>query len=439
MSWPNCRYKLLSQCIPLGRATRNFLIMEEITARTMSVGQSGQTKPGHGDSTGKAEGHLLDDLRRGFEQRYGAEPRIFFAPGRVNLLGAHLDYNGGKVLPVALGRGTYVALAPSRQSSSRFASLDLPGEFEMEPREDIAADLLGWAAYPVGVWKELGDRCPGPFDFLVAGNLPRGGGLSSSASLSVATAYGLLQLGGNHIDIEEVANLAWAAETGFVGVQCGIMDQYASAISERGRALLLDCHTRGHELLPFAEDLELVVLDTRKPRNLVTSAFNQRVDQCRRAFRILQDRHPGLAVLAHATPTQIEDAQEDLGPVLTRRARHVVEESARMDGVRPVLEVDDHVELGNLVRASHISCRDLYEVSCEELDFLVDGVCSFEGVHGARLTGAGFGGCVVSLVEPGSFSHEEEAVLLRSYADRFGFEAAVLRLELGNEVREIPA
>jgi len=403
------------------------------------VGQSDKTDPDLGDTTGKAEDRILADLRRGFELRYGKEPRIFFAPGRVNVLGAHLDYNGGKVLPVALGRGTYVALAPSERSASRFASLDLPGDFELEPRKQIPADLLGWAAYPVGVWEQLGDRCPGPFDFLVAGNLPRGGGLSSSASLSVATAFGLLSLGGHPIDLEETARLAWASETGFVGVQCGIMDQYASAISEHGRILLLDCHSREYELLPFAEDLELVVLDTRKPRNLVTSAFNQRVAECSEAFSILQARDPDLVVLAHARAEQVEAAADELGPVLTRRARHVVEESSRMDAVHTALEHDDHPALGALVRASHKSCRDLYEVSSDELDFLVEGVCAFDGVHGARLTGAGFGGCVVALVEPGSFSHQEESALLQPYAERFGFEAAVLRLELGNEVREIQA
>ncbi len=401
------------------------------------AGQSAKHSGDHGDSTGKAESQLLQDLVDGFEQRFGTRPRIFFAPGRVNLLGAHLDYNGGKVLPVALGRGTYVALARSDRPTSRFASLDLPGEFEMEPREDTAADLLGWASYPVGVWRALGDRCPGPFDFLVAGNLPRGGGLSSSASLSVATAFGLLSLGGHGVDLEEAAQLAWSAETGFVGVQCGIMDQYASAISEEGRVLLLDCHSRTYDLLPFAEDLELVVLDTRKPRNLVTSAFNERVSECKRAFEILQACDPDLAVLAHAGLDQVEEAVGELGPVLGKRARHVVEESARMAKVHEVLEADDHAALGDLVRASHVSCRDLYEVSCDELDFLVDGVCEYDGVHGARLTGAGFGGCVVALVEPGSFSQDEETALLQAYRERFGFEAAVLRLELGNEVREI--
>jgi galactokinase len=400
-------------------------------------GQSAGLDSNGQDSTGRGESRILENLRCAFESKYGTMPRIFFAPGRVNLLGAHLDYNGGKVLPVALGRGTYVALAQSERPTSRFASLDLPGEFEMEPGEEIASELLGWAAYPVGVWLELGDRCPGPFDFLVAGNLPRGGGLSSSASLSVATAFGLLSLGGNGVDPEEVANLAWAAETSFVGVQCGIMDQYASAISEQGRVLLLDCHVREYELLPFAEDLELVVLDTRKPRTLVTSAFNQRVDECHRALDVLKIESPDLPVLAHAQTAEVEAAAEALGPVLSKRARHVVEESARMEQVRAVLEADDHAALGALVRASHDSCRELYEVSCAELDFLVEGVCAFDGVHGARLTGAGFGGCVVALVEPGCFRAEEEASLLQAYAECFGFEAAVLRLELGNEVREI--
>ena len=379
---------------------------------------------------------LVSRLVTTFLERYGTRPRIFFAPGRVNLIGAHLDYNGGSVLPVAIELGTYVAAAAGPGSLLRLASLDYPQSHELEPGHLLDAKKLGWAAYPVGVWREMGE--PLACDLMIAGDLPRKAGLSSSASLCVATALSLAAISGRSFTAEEIADLAWRAETKFVGVRCGIMDPFASALSKAGHALLLDCSVaRSYRHLPISAAWELIVIDSKKPRELVASAFNQRVSECRAALAILREREPSITSLAQASLDDLHEARAQLDGTLGRRARHVVNEVKRIADAAALLELGDLEGFGRLVCASHESTRTDFEVSCDELDFLVEEVCKVEGVYGARLTGAGFGGCVVAVAKKGAFSSSEQESLRRSYAARFGVEPSVLRLELGSAAREI--
>ncbi|MEZ5989354.1 MAG: hypothetical protein R3F30_09570 [Planctomycetota bacterium] len=209
-------------------------------------------------------------------------------------------------------------------------------------------------------------------------------------------------------------------------------------MSRAGQAFLLDCLTREIDYVPLDDTLELLVLDTRKPRKLVSSAFNQRVEECRAAYAVLHRRDPDLPCLARAGRAAVDAARADMGETVWRRARHIVDESERMRQARAALAARDHAALGRLVREAHGSCREFFEVSCDELDFLVEGVCAIPGVHGARLTGAGFGGCVVALGERGAVGEAEAAALLGAYRARFGWDAALLRLDLGGALAEVP-
>lgn len=384
----------------------------------------------------RENGGLVSELTLAFEKRYESKPRVFFAPGRVNLIGAHLDYNGGSVMPVAIQLGTYVASAASSGETLRIASLDLPQTHELRREKHPGAKSLDWAAYPVGVWLEM-DGVPA-CDLMIAGDLPRKAGLSSSASLCVATALALTSLSGSSSTPETIANLAWRAETRFVGVKCGIMDPFAAALGKAGHALLLECSAEpSYRHLPISAAMELIVLDSKKPRELVTSSFNQRVSECEQALAILRAREPSIISLAQASLDDLHTARIELDGTLGRRARHVVNEVKRITLAAALLEEGDLDGFGRLVSASHESTKTDFEVSCAELDFLVDEICRVDGVYGARLTGAGFGGCVVAVAQAGALEHHEQLSLMKNYEARFGVEPGVLRLELGSAAREI--
>jgi galactokinase len=384
---------------------------------------------------------LVQRLREGFRQRYGAEPRVFFAPGRANLIGAHLDYNGGAVLPVGLARGTYFAAHPNGSSRMRLASLDVDGVYEVEVTGSETAEELGWAAYVIGVLREgqkLRHDASG-LDVLVAGNLPRGAGLSSSASLEVVSALAFRAFFDWPLSMQEIAEIAWRAETGFVGVQCGIMDQFASALAETGQALYLRCDDKSSEHLPLdGERLDLAVVNSNKPRGLVDSAFNQRVEECRSAYRILHGFHPERQHLAEFRPEEVEEAKSALGNIPYRRARHVSREMLRMEEAIQALRAGNVERFGELQQESHESCRVDYEVSCDELDWIVHEICAIPGVYGARLVGAGWGGCAIALEKPGAVSEDHRIDFARRYEERFARKPDFLFLRFGRQPCELP-
>ena len=387
----------------------------------------------------KVGGGIPWKLKEAFASFGSSGPRLFFAPGRINLIGAHLDYNGGSVLPVPIQQGTYAAIALRKDHRIRLKSLDFAEEFDLDGKALPPASQLGWAAYPIGVWleaREMGHPLMG-FDLVLGGDLKRGSGLSSSASLEVVMGLALLECAEQCVDLEELAMLGFRAENGFVGVKCGIMDQFASALGQSGKALYLNCATREHRHVPLGEDLEILVLDTHKPRELVGSEFNLRVEQCHEALAVLRVGTPEIGHLAAFSLEDVERARAELGAVLFKRARHVVTEVDRIERAVGALERGDLEEFGSLVYASHQSCRDDYEVSCPELDFLVEGVCQADGVLGARLTGAGFGGCLIALARPGAFGREEERRLAGAYDRAFGRPLTVQHLQLGAAPHEL--
>jgi len=357
--------------------------------------------------------------------RAGGPHRLFFAPGRVNLMGAHLDYNGGPVMPTAIDRGTFLAVRERADRRIVFASLRESGRqsFSLDELPDVRTG--SWADYPLGVlrstlarWRLSGRGEPCGIEILFGGNLPVGAGLSSSASICVGTAAALdavWELGED--PLERVAS-ALEAEREFVGVQCGIMDPYAVGLAKPGHLLWLDCKDRSWEHLPLDfSRLALAVADTGVRRELAEGAFNERVSECARAFELLRAHAPGSTCLRDVPPAVLEEHRSSLPPAVALRADHVLREVERTFDARAALLAGNPAGFGSAMTEAHASLRESFEVSCAELDRLVEDATSVPGVLGSRLTGAGFGGCSVILLERGA----EDA--LRSALD-VGFRRA---------------
>lgn len=372
---------------------------------------------------------LLARHARDFEERFGpGEPvRRFFSPGRINLMGAHLDYNGGPVMPMALDRGTFIALRERADGVLTLAST-LEGETFSGTISSLPTASAGrWYDYPLGVIVRV-LRAARPSlgaEVLFGGNLPIGAGLSSSASICVGTAFAFRSLWGLVLDpLECIAEALWG-EREWVGVQCGIMDPYAVALSRPGHVLWLDCKDASFEHIPFdAERLLVAVIDTGIRRGLAQGEFNRRVAECGEAFTRLRSRAGAARALCDVPASVVEEAAAELGPVLVKRARHVVAEVERTHAARNALHSGDLTEFGRLVSHAHVSLRDLFEVSVPELDCIVETARSVGGVFGGRLTGAGFGGCAVVLL-PKALRAELTRRVSEEFARRFSREPEI--------------
>ena len=346
---------------------------------------------------------LVDD----FVKRFGAQPtQIAIGPGRVNLIGEHTDYNDGFVLPVALKRDVRIALRPRADRKVRLLSVEYDeyAEFDLD-RLTFDKEML-WVNYVQGMaWslREQGIQLTG-IDGVISGNVPRGSGLSSSAALEIASAMALLTAA-NQINVlsgPQIAKAAQRAENQFVGVNCGIMDQFISMLGAENHALLIDCRSLEYQLVPFPENAALVIGNTKASRSLASSAYNQRRQECETGVAALQQVLPDICALRDVTSPQLEAHKALLSPVVYRRCRHVVSEDERVLATVVALKQGDLAAVGQLMNASHDSLRDDYEVSSQALDIMVDAMRSVPGCFGARLTGAGFGGCAVALVAPGA-------------------------------------
>jgi len=360
----------------------------------------------------------LNLLKTQFIELYGGTEKditVFHAPGRVNLIGEHTDYNGGYVFPAALTFGTTLLLRKNKEGLLRMASTNFAHKGSCSLDGIVYRKEDDWMNYPKGVVAKLQQRGQGPrsgYDMLYHGEIPNGAGLSSSASIEVVTGYGLLEAEGYPADRVELALLAQKAENEFMGVNCGIMDQFAVANGRKDHAILLMCDTLAYELVPFQSgSYKLVIGNTNKRRGLVDSAYNERRSQCEQAVRDLQTRFPDLTLLGQISLEQFE-ANKDVikDDIVRRRAQHVVEEIDRVLKSIDVLRANDLEAFGRLMTGSHESLRDLYEVTCRELDVMVEAALSVPGVLGSRMTGAGFGGCTVSLVHEDSIEAFREKV-----------------------------
>jgi len=357
-----------------------------------------------------------------FRRLYGAADgvRIFRAPGRVNLIGEHTDYNLGFVLPVALDLATFVAAASSRDHCLRVYSEDR--------RESAAWDVSGipglrpqrhWTDYPIGVAQELvrAGFPIAPKNLLIRSTVPEGSGLSSSAALEVSTALALLD--GRAIDPLELVRLCQRAERGFVGMPCGIMDQYISVFGQEHAAICIDCRSLKNQAVRLPDGIAFIAVNTMVKHELAGTAYKERTEQCAAAVAIIRQRHPRVESLRDLSPAMFEEAEAWLPPVIARRARHVVSENARVGQFVAACREGDVERMGELFEDSHRSLQHDYEVSCDELDFLVDAAMSLRGVYGARMTGGGFGGCMVTLMRPAAVA-PFEGEISRLYHERFG-------------------
>ncbi|MDH4136436.1 MAG: galactokinase [Anaerolineae bacterium] len=351
------------------------------------------------------------DIRRRFEKIFSHEPAtVVRAPGRVNLIGEHTDYNDGYVLPVAIDRSILMAAAPRLDGQVVLHALDFDQRTEFSLDDIRHDDQHPWSNYQRGVaffLQERGFELPG-MKAVISGDIPVGSGLSSSAAVEVAAAYAWQVLSGFSLSRVELALLCQQAENEFVGMKCGIMDQFISALGQRDHALLIDCRTLEHELVRLGAIAQrgsvtpvfatIVVCDTMKRRGLVDSEYNARRRECEEGVRLLRKHLSEVKALRDVSPAQFERYQEDLPDVVRRRCRHVVYENERVLQSVEALKEDDLATFGRLMNESHVSLRDDYQVSCRELDVMVEAAWQIEGVYGSRLTGAGFGGCTVSLV-----------------------------------------
>lgn len=343
----------------------------------------------------------IEALTQKFLEVYGVAPRtIVRAPGRVNLAGEHTDYNDGYVLPIAIDRDILVAASPSTESAVCLYSMnfDRVSAFSLD---SISKDTVNdWSNYPRGVVYMLKRtlRPVGGANLAIHGDVPLAAGLSSSAALEVASAMAFQEMNGFEMDGPEMAKLCQAAENQFVGVNCGIMDQFVSRLGKKDHALFVDCRTLEHEAVPMPKGVKVIVADTMKKRGLVDSEYNARRAQCEEAVSILKTYLPDITALRDVTSADFRKRGRELPPTVRRRAQHVITENERVLKSVEALRSGDVKLFGRLITESHKSLRDLYEVSCRELDALAEAAWRVPGVYGARMTGAGFGGCTISIV-----------------------------------------
>jgi galactokinase len=387
---------------------------------------------------------MLNELREGFKNIFGSNEgaRVFFAPGRVNLIGEHTDYNGGHVFPCALSFGTYVLARKRNDDKVRLCSKNFEnmGAIEFSINDIVYDKSHDWANYPKGVtakFKESGYALETGFEALFYGNIPNGAGLSSSASIELVTAVMLRELFNLDVDMINMVKMAQKAENQFVGVNCGIMDQFASGMGKEGCAILLDCNTLKYKYSKIElRDSSLVIANTNKRRGLADSKYNERRSQCERALSQLQQKL-NIKSLGEISEEEFEANKFLITNEADRkRAKHAVYENQRTLKAAKALEKGDLKLFGELMNQSHISLRDDYEVTGKELDTLVELAWKQKGTIGSRMTGAGFGGCTVSIVKNDKI-HEFVEKVGREYKDRIGYEACFYIANIGDGAREI--
>lgn len=390
----------------------------------------------------------LEELKEAFLQVYQQEAeQVFFAPGRVNLIGEHTDYNGGFVFPCALSFGTFLLVAPNKDNKMRFASLNMKAADGQLPVTEVNTNALttplpdnAWVNYPLGCIAQFVKRgivIPEGYDMLFWGDVPAGAGLSSSAAIEVVTAFAMNELLHTGYDRTELAKIGQLSEHEFAGVNCGIMDQFASAQGKKDHAIFLNCDTLEFKLVPVKLDgIKVVISNTHSPHKLDSGAYNARVAQCHEAVDMISKVRPikCLAELNRETFDEVKSAITDTTAL--RRARHVVGEVQRTRDAVDALQKGDIQTLGKLMNASHVSLRDDYEVTGPELDALAEAAWQVDGVIGSRMTGGGFGGCTVSLVREEAIPAFIEQVG-KAYTKKTGLHADFYIAQIGDGAHRI--
>lgn len=375
------------------------------------------------------------ELIKKFLEKYGHEPTAnYFTPGRVNLIGEHIDYNGGLVMPCAVTLGTWLSMAPNDDHVIRFKSLNFPEEREFELQSSYTKTGPEWYNYPLGVFHEILKKheITTGLDLLFFGNIPIGSGLSSSASIEVVMTYALNSYFNLGYEKIEIPLLAQKVENEFIGVNCGIMDQFAVAFGEKDKAIVLNCDTLKYKIVDCnLGNYSLAIINTNKPRKLAESKYNERVAECQTALKQLNQE----ITLNNLCELNVEQfalhSHLITDPTVLKRATHVVKENDRVSLAAKALNEGNLTEFGHLMYASHQSLKELYEVTGAELDAVVEFCSTYEHVIGARMTGAGFGGCAIALLKKGQ-EEDFNGKLTDFYVERIGYPATIYVSEIGN-------
>ena len=367
----------------------------------------------------------LEQLAGEFRVRFGHEPRLFQAPGRVNLIGEHTDYNDGFVMPFAIDRRTIAAASLRTDTKLNVYAKDLDEHAIFEMTDPPVFRRKTWVDYVEGSVRSVAERFRVDLrgaDLIISSDVPIGAGLSSSAAIEIAVGYALLSLNDIAIDTKELAFAGQQAEHNFVGIRSGIMDQFAAVFGKKGSAMLLDCRSLEIDYVPIDDhEISIAVIDTKVKHNLASSEYNSRREECEAAVRMLQEHEHGVRSLRDVTSAMLESYRDHLPETIYRRARHVVSENDRTLEAAEAFRRGAFKHAGRLMSDSHRSLKDDYEVSCPELDRLVETAISVDGVFGCRMTGGGFGGCTVNLVEKAGVDNLRE-VTRKDYDAVFGFE-----------------
>ncbi|MGV3706578.1 MAG: galactokinase [Arcticibacter sp.] len=383
---------------------------------------------------------MLNNLKRTFSELFGQESqRTFFAPGRVNLIGEHIDYNGGLVMPCAVTYGTYLLTAPNKDGVFRFSSVNFEETYETPLQKAYSKTGKEWFNYPLGVIHNFvsDQKDIQGLDLLFYGDLPIGAGLSSSASVEVVMAYALNTIFNAGYTKLDLVKLTKRVENEFIGVNSGIMDQFAVTFGEKNKALKLDCESLEYQAVEcdLADNL-LAIINTNKPRKLAESKYNERVSECAEALEALQTELDIENLCDIDGDTFQKHKQLIKNPTVQNRAQHVIEENDRVQLAAAALAAHRLSEFGQLMFASHQSLQSLYEVSGIELDTIVSFCKTYSGVTGARMTGAGFGGCAIALVNKDKFEHFSKSIS-EYYTEKIGYAPSVYSSEIGTGVVEL--
>ncbi|MFO1479094.1 MAG: galactokinase [Turneriella sp.] len=374
-------------------------------------------------------------IRHAFKERFGAEGEIFCAPGRVNLIGEHTDYNMGFVLPGAIDKAITLAIRPNGLNQFRLLALDT-GEEETFTVADKST-RHHWASYILGVVMEFQSRCFAvpPFDAVFAGDIPQGGAMSSSAALESAFAFAINELGNFGVQRLELAQIGQSAEHKYAGVRCGIMDQFASLHGAKDHLIRLDCRSLQYELIPFVlPGYRLLLLDTRVKHSLASSEYNTRRAECETGVAILRKRFNSVQSLRDADLAMLESVRAELDQATYTRCQYVIEENDRVLAAVEQLKLGDVAAFGRLMYASHEGLSQKYNVSCRELDLLVAVARETQGVQGARMMGGGFGGCTINLVAESAIADFKRIAQEKFFA-AFGHNPLVYEVAISEGAR----
>lgn len=384
----------------------------------------------------------ISDFKKEFIRLYSGDEKeiqLYFAPGRVNLIGEHTDYNGGLVLPFALQYGTYLAVRKTQEKKLKFNSNNFPFSAEISISEEVNPVGREWVNYPLGVIAELKKMksLNEGLEMLFFGDIPNEAGLSSSASIEMVTAFALNDLFDIGLSMIDLIKISQKAENDFVGMNCGIMDQFAVGMGKKDRAVYLNCDTLDYELVPFdLKDYVIIISNTNKKRGLADSKYNERRQECEMAVKYLH-KELSISNLSELSVEQFEELKSIIkDEAIRKRAKHVVYENFRVKRAIHALAGNNLPEFGVLMNNSHFSLRDDYEVSCNELDILVEEALEVAGVLGSRMTGAGFGGCTISLL-PKNQMETFKAQVGKKYLERTHKKADFYLAETGLGIREI--